>query len=186
MSFAEQKSAARTEAFARRKIAHAGRGIHDADILADLLAGHSGALLAGYMPMRTEIDCLPAMTANIGRGGRVAVPVIPGAARPLRFREWTPGAAMVAGDFGALIPAAGDWLTPTVLIVPMLAFDRRGYRLGYGGGGYDRTLEGLRARGPVVAIGFAYGAQEVGEVPIDATDQRLDLVVTEAGVIRPE
>ena len=186
MSFAEQKSAARTEAFARRKIAHAGRRVDDADILADVLAAHAGKVLAGYMPMRTEIDCLPAMAAHIARGGRVAVPVIPGAARPLRFREWTPKAAMVAGDFGALIPEGGDWLTPTVLIVPLLAFDRRGYRLGYGGGFYDRTLEGLRASGPVVAIGFAYGAQEVTEVPIDATDQPLDLVVTETGVIRPE
>jgi 5-formyltetrahydrofolate cyclo-ligase len=66
--------------------------------------------------------------------------------------------------------------------VPLLAFDARGYRLGYGGGFYDRTLEGLRARGPVLAIGFAFAAQEVAEVPIDATDQRLDMIVTDAGV----
>ena len=65
-----------------------------------------------------------------------------------------------------------------------LQLDRRLYRLGYGGGFYDRTLEGLRARGPVTAIGFAFAAQEVAEVPIEATDQPLDLVVTEAGVIR--
>ena len=89
---------------------------------------------------------------------------------------------MEPGTFGAMIPSAGVWITPQVLIVPLLAFDGRGYRLGYGGGFYDRTLEGLRAAGPVTAIGFAFAAQEVAAVPIDATDQRLDMVVTEAGV----
>ena len=94
-------------------------------------------------------------------------------------------AAGLPGTFGALVPAKGDWIVPEVLIVPLLAFDRRGYRLGYGGGYYDRTLEVLRARGPVTAIGFAFAAQEVDEVPIEATDQPLDLIVTERGIIRP-
>ncbi len=101
---------------------------------------------------------------------------------PLKFREWTPGCALVEGEFGALIPAEGAWLDPVVLIVPLLAFDARGYRLGYGGGFYDRTLEALRARRPTLAVGFAFAAQEVAEVPIDATDQRLDAVVTETGL----
>jgi 5-formyltetrahydrofolate cyclo-ligase len=81
-----------------------------------------------------------------------------------------------------MIPEEGAWLEPQVLIVPMLAWDRRGYRLGYGGGFYDRTLEGLRAKGPVLAIGFAFAAQEVEAVPTEPTDQRLDAVVTEKGV----
>ena len=89
---------------------------------------------------------------------------------------------MIAGDFGALIPAEGPWLVPQVLIVPLLSFDARGYRLGYGGGFYDRTLEGLRARGPVLAVGFAFAAQEVDTVPTEPTDQRLDAVVSETGV----
>jgi len=92
---------------------------------------------------------------------------------------------MVMGTFGAMIPATGDWIEPEVLIVPLLAFDRRGFRLGYGGGFYDRTIEALRAKGPVTAIGFAFAAQEVDEVPTEPTDQRLDLIVTEQGVIRP-
>ena len=121
-----------------------------------------------------------------GQGGRVAVPVIPGPAQALRFHEWSPEARMVEGAFKALIPEGGAELVPTVLIVPLLAFDRRGFRLGYGGGFYDRTLEGLRARGPVTAIGFAFAAQEVAQVPIEPTDQPLDLIVTEAGIIRPE
>ncbi|MDP2081664.1 MAG: 5-formyltetrahydrofolate cyclo-ligase [Pseudotabrizicola sp.] len=175
------KAAARKTAFAVRKAAFAAGQGQAAELLADVLAGNRGAVLSGYMPMRTEIDPLPAMAAH---QGAVGVPVIMGPAQALRFREWSPGCAMVAGAFGALIPADGAWLEPEVLIVPLLAFDARGYRLGYGGGFYDRTLEGLRARGPVLAIGFAFAAQEVAEVPIDATDQRLDMIVTEQGVRR--
>jgi 5-formyltetrahydrofolate cyclo-ligase len=84
-----------------------------------------------------------------------------------------------------LIPHAGDWLVPEVLVVPMVAFDRLGYRLGYGGGFYDRTLEDLRARGPVTAIGFAYALQEMDRVPVEPTDQPLDLIVTEEGATVP-
>lgn len=175
------KAAARQAAFVARKVAHAAGQGQAAELLADVLAAHRGAVLAGYMPMRTEIDPLPAMAAH---QGPVGVPVILAKATPLRFREWSPGCAMVAGEFGALIPEEGGWVEPAVLIVPLLAFDGRGYRLGYGGGFYDRTLAGLRARGPVLAIGFAYAAQEVAAVPIDATDQRLDMIVTEQGVRR--
>ncbi len=173
------KATARTAAFATRKVAFAAGQGQAAELLADVLAGFRGAVLSGYMPMRTEIDPLPAMSAF---AGPVGVPVIMGRAQALRFREWSPGCAMQAGEFGALIPAEGAWITPRVLIVPLLAFDARGYRLGYGGGFYDRTLEGLRGLGPVTAIGFAFAAQEVAEVPIDATDQRLDMIVTETGV----
>ncbi|HPE26678.1 5-formyltetrahydrofolate cyclo-ligase [Albidovulum sp.] len=182
MTLAETKAAARAEAFARRKAAFAARSDADCARLSEVLAAHAGKVLAGYMPMRTEIDCLPAMAAH---RGPVGVPVILAAGQPLRFRRWHPGATMVAGDFGALIPESGDWVEPAVLIVPLLAFDRRGYRLGYGGGFYDRTLEGLRAKGPVTAVGFAFAAQEVAEVPTEPTDQPLDLIVTEAGAFVP-
>jgi 5-formyltetrahydrofolate cyclo-ligase len=173
------KAAARAEAFARRAEAFARGQGQAADLLADYLAGQAGRVLSGYMPMRTEIDPLPAMAAH---RGPVGVPVILGKGQALRFREWTPGARMVEGSFKALIPEEGAWVEPEVLIVPLLAFDARGYRLGYGGGFYDRTLAGLRARGPVLAVGFGFAAQEVAEVPTDAFDQRLDAVVTEAGV----
>ncbi|MGB4826504.1 MAG: 5-formyltetrahydrofolate cyclo-ligase [Paracoccaceae bacterium] len=173
------KDAARERAFAARKPAfRAGQG-QAAEILADFLADQAGKVLSGYMPMRTEIDPLPAMAAH---QGVVGVPIIPGKAVPLKFREWTPGCALVAGSFGALIPAEGAWVEPEVLIVPLLSFDARGYRLGYGGGYYDRTLEMLRARRPTFAVGFAFAAQEVDEVPVEPTDQRLDAIVTENGV----
>ena len=173
------KAVARAEAFARRAEAFAvGQG-QAAEILADYLAPHRGKVLSGYMPMRSEIDPLPAMAAH---QGPVGVPVILAKASPLRFREWSPGCRLVEGAFKALIPEEGAWVEPEVVIVPMLAFDARGYRLGYGGGFYDRTLEGLRAKGPVIAVGFACAAQELAEVPTDAFDQRLDAVVTERGV----
>ena len=183
MNLTEIKAAARADAFARRKAAFAARTAADCAQLMAVLAKHSGKALAGYMPMRTEIDCLPAMAAH---SGPVGVPVILGAGQPLKFRRWSPDTKMMAGAFGALVPETGDWVVPDLLVVPLLAFDRRGFRLGYGGGFYDRTLEALRARQAVTAIGFAFSAQEIGEVPTEPTDQPLDLIVTEAGVITPD
>ena len=179
MTVDDRKAAARKAAFAARKEAFARGQGQAAELLADLLAAHRGRVLAGYMAMRTEIDPTAAMAAH---QGPVGVPVILGAGQALRFREWSPGCAMMAGEFGALIPAEGVWLEPEVVIVPLVGFDARGYRLGYGGGFYDRTLAGLRARHDVMAVGFAFAAQELPEVPIDQYDQRLDVIVTEAGI----
>lgn len=181
MTIDEAKAAARKAAFAARKEAFARGQGQAAELLADVLAPYRGKALAGYMAMRTEIDPTAAMAAH---PGPVGVPVILGAGQALKFREWSPGCAMVAGEFGALIPAEGAWVEPEVVIVPLVGFDARGYRLGYGGGFYDRTLAGLRARNPVLAVGFAFAAQELPEVPIDQYDQRLDVIVTEAGIRR--
>ena len=177
---AETKADVRKTALAARKRAFAGGQGRAAAELARVLAPHAGKVLAGYMPMRTEIDPLPAMAVH---QGPVAVPVIQGAAQPLLFREWGPGCALEEGEFGAMIPSAGAWLEPEVLIVPLVAFDERLFRLGYGGGFYDRTLERLRAMHPVTAIGFAFSAQQRDEVPIEPTDQPLDLIVTENGLL---
>ncbi len=173
------KAEARKAAFAARKEAFARGQGQAAGILADFLAGHGEKVLAGYMPMRTEIDPLPAMAAH---QGPVGVPVILGPGQALKFREWTPGCAMEEGAFKAFIPVEGAWVEPEVVIVPLVAFDGRGYRLGYGGGFYDRTLEGLRLKRPTIAVGFAFDAQEMNEVPIEETDQKLDFIVTESGV----
>lgn len=173
------KAQARKAAFAIRKLAFdAGQG-RAADLLADFLAAHRGRALSGYMPMRTEIDPLPAMATH---QGPVCVPVIMGKGQPLKFREWTPGCTMIAGEFGALIPADGAWIDPDILIVPLLAFDAQGYRLGYGGGFYDRTLQALRAKRPTVAVGYGFSAQQIPTVPKDDFDQKLDAIVTEAGL----
>ncbi|MCJ8138972.1 5-formyltetrahydrofolate cyclo-ligase [Falsirhodobacter halotolerans] len=171
------KDAARQAARATRAAA-AGREAASL-ALVRALEGFRGQRLAGYLPIGHEADPVPAMTAH---DGPVAVPVIDGPARPLRFRAWHPNADLVKGPLGTVAPASGDWLVPQVVIVPLLAFDRRGYRLGYGGGFYDRTIQALRAAGPVTALGFALAAQEVAEVPTDIHDQRLDMIVTEGGV----
>ncbi len=183
MTLSGAKDAARRAAFGRRKAAH-GAGLDAAaqEALRQALAPWAGRVLSGYMPIRTEADPLPVMAEW---RAPVGVPVILGRGRPLAFHRWRPGAEMVEGPFGALVPAAAEEVVPEVLIVPLLAFDARGYRLGYGGGFYDRTLERLRAAAPgTVAIGFAYAAQQVADLPAEATDQRLDAVATERGIIR--
>ncbi|WP_424176762.1 5-formyltetrahydrofolate cyclo-ligase [Yoonia sp. TsM2_T14_4] len=177
------KSAARKAAFARRAAAHRPDAA-SAGHLSAVLAGYRGVPIAGYIAMRTEIDPTPAM-AEASAHGPVGVPVIIAKGQALRFRLWEPGCAMIAGDFGAQIPATGDWMIPQILIVPLVAFSRTGGRLGYGGGFYDRTLQQLRARGPVMAVGFAYGAQEDSDLPLEPTDQPLDMIVTEQGIITP-
>ena len=187
--YAEIKATLRRQAFDARKAAFAEQAETDAvaraakALLAEI-GPPAGVVIAGYMPIRTELDPRPAMAA-LAKVVRVGVPVIDGADRPLRFREWRPDTMMINGPFGARVPAEGDWLTPTVLIVPLVAFDRAGNRLGYGGGFYDRTLAGLRAAAPTRAIGLAFAAQEVRAVPAEPTDEPLDAIVTEAGVIRP-
>ncbi|WP_212525403.1 5-formyltetrahydrofolate cyclo-ligase [Actibacterium sp. MT2.3-13A] len=181
---AEPKAAARRAARARRRAAHdPDRAARAAARLLEELRPHAGAVIAGYMPIRTEADPLSAMAA-MAREATLCVPVIQGEGLPLIFREWHPGCAMIDGPFGALVPAEGAFVEPDVLIVPLLAFDRLGARLGYGGGFYDRTLAALRARRPVLAIGFAYAGQEAGTLPTEPTDQPLDRIVTEEGVLR--
>lgn len=178
----QQKSDARKAAFARRKAARTEEAT--ATAVANLLAymlPHKGKPLAGYMPIRTEVDPVPVMAA-MAAFGPVCVPVIQGEGQPLKFRQWMPGCTTEDGPFGAQVPAKGDWITPELLIVPLVAFDANAMRLGYGGGFYDRTLEGLRARGPVHAVGFAYEAQLTENLPLEPTDQPLDGVVTEAGL----
>ncbi|ETX29226.1 5-formyltetrahydrofolate cyclo-ligase [Roseivivax isoporae LMG 25204] len=181
---AEDKRAARKAAFARRAAAFEARLPGAADRLAEVLSAHRGATVAGYLPIRTEIDPLPAMVRAAAHGP-VAVPLIDGPGRPLRFARWSPGIEMVEGPFGTRTPVAPEIVEPDVLIVPLVAFTRGGARLGYGGGFYDRTLALLRARRPTRAIGFAFAAQEAESLPVDDTDAPLDLVVTEAEIILP-
>lgn len=178
-----RKATARKAAFARRQLAH-DTGHGTAAHLSEVLAGYRGVPIAAYMAMRSEIDPSPAMEEAAAHGP-VCVPIIMAKATPLQFRQWEPDCRMVEGAFGAWIPEAGPWIEPEILVVPLVAFSRAGGRLGYGGGFYDRTLEGLRARRPTLAIGFAYAAQEADDLPLEATDQPLDMIVTEAGIIEP-
>jgi 5-formyltetrahydrofolate cyclo-ligase len=146
-----------------------------------------GAILSGYWPSRGEIDPRALMAGLCERGHVCALPVIEAPDTPLVFRRWVPGDALVAGAFKIPVPQeSAPAVTPTVLLVPLLAFDHTGYRLGYGGGYYDRTLAALRAVGPVLAIGLAYAGQAIERVPRDSTDQGLEWILTEAGAHRAE
>jgi 5-formyltetrahydrofolate cyclo-ligase len=176
MELSAQKSAARKAAFSRRKLAFDQLGATPASPLAEVLRPHSDKVLAAYMPMRSEISPLEQMRNH---RAAVAVPIIQAKGEALKFARWTSDMEMVAGAFGAEIPKLLEYVVPEVVIVPLVAFDAEGNRLGYGGGFYDRTLEGLRAQGPVLAIGFAYEAQFCAQLPIEATDQPLDFIVTE-------
>ena len=179
---AQRKAAARQAAFARRKIAHAAATGTGSSRLSEVLAGYRGVPLAGYLPIRTEIDPRPAM-AEAAAHGPVGVPVILGAGQPLKFSRWDPDMPLKEGPFGAHIPETDDFFDPEILIVPLVAFTRTGNRLGYGGGFYDRTLEQLRKNRPTLAIGFAYDAQCADDLPMEPTDQPLDMVVTETEVL---
>jgi len=186
------KSAARKIAFQARKPAHqAGVDAAAQARLEAAMAELPGNVVAAYMPIRTEISPLPVMAALHSAGRQVTVPVIIAEAQPLRFARWTPDTEMVAGPFGASIPRDRDFLVPDVLITPLVAFDARGFRLGYGGGFYDRSFQEIRAQKPAIGVGFAYDAQELPLVPTEPTDQRLDLIVTEtrlldlAGLVLP-
>ncbi|MGR3804514.1 5-formyltetrahydrofolate cyclo-ligase [Marinibacterium profundimaris] len=181
---AEIKAAARKAAFARRAEAHAAAAPGAAGRLSEVLAGYRGVPLSGYMAIRTEIDPLPAM-AEAAAHGPVAVPVIMAKGQPLKFSRWEPDGALREGPFGAMVPEVDDFLEPEILIVPLVAFDAGGGRLGYGGGFYDRTLEMLRAKRATLAIGFAYDAQEAEGLPLEPTDQPLDMIVTETRVLQP-
>ncbi len=182
MDITEIKTAARKAAFERRKAAHETAGAGRSALLSELLAGYRGVPMSGYMPIRTEIDPLPAM-AEAAAYGPVGVPVIEGEGKPLKFSRWEPGCRLKEGPFGAMIPEVDNFFEPEILIVPLVAFDRQGGRLGYGGGFYDRTLEMLRARRGTMAVGFAYAAQEADNLPLEATDQPLNAMITEKEVM---
>lgn len=154
-----------------------------AELAAHVLAERivpKGAAVSGFWPMPGEIDIRPLLLGLYGRGHAILLPETPPRGNPLIFRRWEPGAAMLTERFGTQRPD-GPPGTPDVLFVPLLAFDRGGHRLGYGGGYYDRTLAGLPAS---VAIGCAFAAQEVASVPAGPHDIRLHAVATERGVIR--
>lgn len=152
-----------------------------AGFIVDLAADQvKDAIVSAYYPVRGEIDCLPLLAALTGRGQRLALPVVRDDAF-LDFRLWRPGGPLTPGRFGIPCPADGPVVEPDVLLVPLLAFDGRGHRLGYGAGHYDRVLAALRARRPVAAIGLAYDFQEIAAVPAQDHDQRLDWALTPSG-----
>ncbi len=190
-----RKDQERKIAAKRRKQLHiatpdAGEAIarHVMDSASILGLGAGSRFVSAFWSMGTEISTDPLLAALTEAGHKTALPVVAQKAAPLVFRAWSVGDPLVDGGFGTSVPAPqASVVTPDVVFVPLLAFDDEGFRLGYGGGFYDRTLEKLRAEHEdVIAIGIAFSGQRVETVPRDPFDQPLDWVATEAGLIRIE
>lgn len=146
---------------------------------ADVLGGRE--VVAGYWPIRDELDVRPIIIRLMDAGQAVCLPVVLGDEAPLELRLWQPSAPLYPSGFGTLAPEDGAPLaTPDVILMPLLGFDRRGTRLGYGGGYYDRTLAMLDKR-PVL-VGFAFACQQFEDIPREPHDVPLDMIVTELGV----
>jgi len=142
------------------------------------------AIVSGFLPIGEETDPAPLMARLAGEGYRLALPVMQGKGQPLLFRSWMPGDELAEVTWGIREPLASHpAVEPDVVLGPLLAFDARGYRLGYGGGFYDRTLARLRAMKTVVSIGIAYDEQKVDAVPHLDYDERLDWVLTPSGPV---
>jgi 5-formyltetrahydrofolate cyclo-ligase len=186
-SILEEKSALRAAALARRDALPAAERAAAAGALAARglpVALVPGMVVSGFSPMRSEINPVPLMRRLADQGASLALPVVQGRGTPLAFRAWTFGDGLVAGVWGIREPAAGaPVVEPDLLLVPLAAFDRRGFRLGYGGGYYDRTLAALRRVKAIAAVGLAFAAQEIARVPEMPYDARLDFVLTEREAI---
>jgi 5-formyltetrahydrofolate cyclo-ligase len=151
--------------------------------LAALLAPLPPQTLAFCAPVRGEFDARPLASLLLERGWQAAMPVVTAVAAPMRFHLWTPSSAMSVDRYGIPIPADGEEVVPDIVLLPLLAFDAQGFRLGYGGGYFDRTLAALVPRPRAIGVGFELG--RVADIRPQAHDIGLDAVVTEAGVSRP-
>ena len=141
-------------------------------------------IVSGFMPMKTEINPIPLLRKVSAAGARLSLPAIAGRGKPLIMRAWDFGAPLKAGQWGIREPTAdAPEVAPDVLIVPFACFDRAGHRIGYGAGYYDMTINALRAKKKIVAIGIGFAAQEIPRVPATERDARLDLVLTEREVV---
>ena len=142
-----------------------------------------GAIVAGYSPIRSEVDPAPLMRKLAAQGAQLALPVITARGQSLRFRAWSPGDRLLQGPLGILEPSPGAAeIIPDIVLVPLAAFDRAGHRIGYGAGHYDRTLAQLHKSKGFTAIGLAFAAQQVKTVPALQHDVALDYVLTETKV----
>jgi 5-formyltetrahydrofolate cyclo-ligase len=184
------KKTLRREMLARRFSAAQNRPDAPQKLRDVFLAGVSlppGSLVASYCPCRGEIDPAPLVAALVNAKHRVCLPCIVRGQSVLAFREWSPGCLLVPGPLGSIPEPSGtaSSVAPSILLVPLLAFDRRGQRLGYGGGYYDRTLALLRKQRRILAVGLGFSSQEVAAVPVSDNDQPLDAVATDSGVFWP-
>lgn len=151
----------------------------------DIMSAGTARVVSGFYPFNSEIDCLALMAALNKAGCVTVLPFIIAPHQPLGFRQWGPGDPTIPGIWDIPVPLSeAANLVPDILLVPLLGFDRAGYRIGYGGGFYDRTLARLGANGKIISVGLAFSTQEVDEVPREAHDVPLDWILTENGLFR--
>lgn len=144
-----------------------------------------GRTISAFCPIRGEPDLTPFLEMLASRGGRCALPVVVGAEKPLVFRTWAPGAPLELGVAGVPVPTKdAPVVVPQVVIAPVVGFDRAGYRLGYGGGFYDRTMAALGRDVHFLGAGFLQSALDT--IHPQPHDVPLEVMVTEEGVFRPE
>ncbi len=189
MCVVDSKAALRQIAQNKRRIAANEAGPKAAIRLANNLGAQftsfTGQVVAGYISIASEIDVVPALKLLQNVGLTAALPVIVGRDQPLVFCHWTEEMALEPGPFQTRQPpATSPHIIPDILFVPMLAFDLEGYRIGWGGGFYDRTLIKLRALKPIIAVGVAFSGQQVDKIPHDQHDARLDWIATELGMTK--
>jgi 5-formyltetrahydrofolate cyclo-ligase len=181
------KAALRAEALARRDALPAAERQAAAEAIASrafLVKVAPGTIVSGFSPMKTEINPIPLLRKLADAGASLALPAIAGRGKPLIMRAWKFGDPFKAGQWGIREPMPeAPQVDPDILIVPLACFDRAGHRIGYGAGYYDMTINALRAKKKVIAIGIAFAAQEIDKVPATPRDARLDLVLTEREII---
>jgi 5-formyltetrahydrofolate cyclo-ligase len=180
------KAKLREQALARRDALPAEMRAAAAEAIAAraLPVAVKGLIVSGFMPLKSEINPLPLLRKLADAGARLALPAIAGRGKPLIMRAYKFGDELARGQWGIREPKPeAAEVAPDILIVPLAAFDRAGHRIGYGAGYYDLTITALRAKKPVTAIGIAFAAQEIPQVPATERDERLDLVLTEREVI---
>ncbi|HNS85656.1 MAG TPA: 5-formyltetrahydrofolate cyclo-ligase [Parvularculaceae bacterium] len=167
--------------------ARPGAGAHAARLFFENIPMPESAVVSLYHPLPDELDTKPLAEELIRRGYQIALPVTPKKRGPLTFRAFRDGDPLHPDRYGVMTPADhAPEIRPMIVVTPLLAFTRDGGRLGYGGGYYDRTLEALRASTDILAVGYAFAAQEVEKLPMSKTDQRLDWIVTEREAICAE
>jgi len=164
----------------REKIDHGGAADLAARQFLENIPFRSSDIVSLYYPVGCELDPLPLLNKLIERDIETALPFVSRKDHPLEFRLWADGDDLETGAYGIPAPAKqAKCVIPDIVVIPMLAFDQYGARMGYGGGFYDRTLEKLRSSGQVLAVGYAYGGQQVDKVITDPLDQPMDWIVTE-------
>jgi 5-formyltetrahydrofolate cyclo-ligase len=184
---AASKELMRNEALARRDALAAAERQAAAEFIASRafpIEVPRGAIVSGFMPMRSEINPLPLLKRLAAEGAKLALPIVAGRGKPLIMRAWEFGAPLDTGVWGIRQPkAVAPEVDPDILIVPFAAFDRAGHRIGYGAGYYDMTIHRLRGLKSITAIGIGFAAQEIPRIPATERDEQLDLVLTEREVI---